>query len=309
MINKCLINKLKKIKVGELIEQYVNNSNAVLFIKINKNTVKVYLNSYNSINSKPCLSINLKNEHISINRHMLGWRFYYILSQNILDNVSIRYERNGYILKFANNEIVPFNNMVCDVYGNLLIEPPKYAIKEYKNLKIINREEINASARSRYHNEKAVQRLVKSYELSEIYGGFDWDTKKVERVGNYTVMDDVFKLHNVSHRRILIDYYGIDTILGSLKHKSLDKNTFNNSNYELIEVHIPDLSNLNRFRPCNYLKMVNPSTNEIHFEGVNNDCTTVDSALVWRNNQPIKQPIKMARNIANINFTEPVILT
>ena len=301
MINKCLINKLKKIKVGELIQQSVNNSNAVLFIKINKNTVKVYLNSYNSINSKPCLSINLKNEHISINRHMLGWRFYYILSQNILDNVSIRYERNGYILKFANNEIVPFNNMVCDIYGNLLIEPPKYAIKEYKNLKIINREEINASARSRYHNEKAVQRLVKSYELLE-FGEKQFNAAQ-------TVMDDVFKLHNVSHRRILIDYYGIDTILGSLKHKSLDKNTFNNSNYELIEVHIPDLSNLNRFRPCNYLKMVNPSTNEIHFEGVNNDCTTVDSALVWRNNQPIKQPIKMARNIANINFTEPVILT
>ena len=36
-----------------------------------------------------------------------------------------------------------------------------------------------------------------------------------------------------------------------------------------------------RIRP--YLKMINPSTNDIHFEGVHPQCNTVESALAWRN--------------------------
>lgn len=40
-----------------------------------------------------------------------------------------------------------------------------------------------------------------------------------------------------------------------------------------------DLGNRRRY----YLQMVNPSTKEIHYEGVPNDCMSVEAALKWRN--------------------------
>ena len=46
--------------------------------------------------------------------------------------------------------------------------------------------------------------------------------------------------------------------------------------YQVIDI------NLGRDRQL-YLKMTNPSTKEIHFEGVPNECNTVEAALKWRN--------------------------
>jgi hypothetical protein len=76
-----------------------------------------------------------------------------------------------------------------------------------------------------------------------------------------------------------------------------------NNYYELIEIDIPDNRELTGYRKGTYLRMVNPSTEEIHFEGVPNyevppppgnrigwrsriEANTVKAALAWRNNNP-----------------------
>jgi hypothetical protein len=40
-----------------------------------------------------------------------------------------------------------------------------------------------------------------------------------------------------------------------------------------------DIDNKRRY----YLRMINPSTGEVHYEGVPEDCRTVEAALKWRN--------------------------
>ena len=52
-------------------------------------------------------------------------------------------------------------------------------------------------------------------------------------------MDDVFKLQNVSHRKYIIDYYGMDTILAGLESTVIDSDVINGNAYELLEVIIP----------------------------------------------------------------------
>jgi hypothetical protein len=118
-------------------------------------------------------------------------------------------------------------------------------------------------------------------------------------------MDDVFKLQNVSHRRYIIDYYGMDTILAGLESTVIDSATIRGNPYELIEVDIPfsNWRDLEVNQKGTYLRMVNPSTSEIHFEGVPNydkwlarsrdkderDETilspTVRAALAWRDGE------------------------
>lgn len=62
-----------------------------------------------------------------------------------------------------------------------------------------------------------------------------------------------------------------------------DKNTII-TEYELITIDIGD----DRFRP--YLRMKNPSTGDLHIEGVHPDCKTVEDALAWRNQLDIYIP-------------------
>ena len=47
-----------------------------------------------------------------------------------------------------------------------------------------------------------------------------------------------------------------------------------------------------------YLKMINPSVNDIHIEAVHPDCKTVKEALMWRNFGTV-----------DIGFTAPIRLT
>ena len=153
-----------------------------------------------------------------------------------------------------------------------------------------------------YHREKAAER----FEAVAVFEDDNkrWRTPKYVDVSQLP-MDDVFKLQNVSHRKYIIDYYGMDTILAGLESTVIDSATIRGNPYELIEVDIP-FSNW-RDPEVNqkgtYLRMVNPSTSEIHFEGVPNydkwlarsrdkderDETilspTVRAALAWRDGE------------------------
>lgn len=84
-------------------------------------------------------------------------------------------------------------------------------------------------------------------------------------------LTDVFKLRNVSHRRILIDYYGLDAILATLDSKVLDSEVINGNSYQLVMVSSPYYNSpLGNGMVGTYLRMINPSTGETHFEGVPN---------------------------------------
>ena len=69
----------------------------------------------------------------------------------------------------------------------------------------------------------------------------------------------------------------IERVLEELEAKSRDKNQM----YELLQLEIQDINN----QPYVYLKMFNPSTDEIHFERVNPACNTIEEALAYRDGE------------------------
>jgi len=81
----------------------------------------------------------------------------------------------------------------------------------------------------------------------------------------------VFKETNVERRREIIRKIGIERIikLGQIIDKDGD--------YELIDL------NLNSETSRPYLKMINPSTKDIHVEGVHPSCRTIKDAIQFRN--------------------------
>ena len=154
-----------------------------------------------------------------------------------------------------------------------------------------------------YHRKKAADR----FEAAAVYEDDNrtWEQPSYVDVSKLPI-DDVFKLQNVSHRRYIIDYYGMDTILATLESRVIDTDVINDNSYELIEVNIPFRNRGDGMdeQIGTYLRMVNPSTDEIHFEGVPNynknfasdsdrqwarDNTilspTVKGALAWRDNE------------------------
>ena len=192
--------------------------------------------------------------------------------------------------------MIPYRNMKFSYGGDPVGEHPAKYVKQYKEVMELNRMERNAQSRSLYHNNKAEERLekAKSYynnDDSMTQMKYDWD--KIP-------MTDVFKLWNVSLRKIVIEHYGMDNIIETLKSKVINIDNIKGNEYKLVTIQIPDASSEAGYRTGTYLRMVNPSTAEIHFEGVPNYIPsrenlsvprwrdtlrepTVESALAWRN--------------------------
>lgn len=78
---------------------------------------------------------------------------------------------------------------------------------------------------------------------------------------------------NAERRREIVKKIGLPRVMRELDAKVIDTM----GSYELLELGLQD----GRRRP--YLKMQNPSIDEIHIEGVHPDCNTVEKALAWRN--------------------------
>lgn len=85
----------------------------------------------------------------------------------------------------------------------------------------------------------------------------------------------ITKETNVEVRRELLRKVGIERVMESLPHKLLDTR----GNYELYSIELSDT-----IKDAKYLKMLNPSVNCWHLEGVGPDINTIDDALKWRNN-------------------------
>jgi hypothetical protein len=122
--------------------------------------------------------------------------------------------------------------------------------------------------------------------------------------GNYALlpMDDVFKHRNVEYRTDIMNFYGLEKVLGTLETKVEDEDTIDGRFYRLINVKIPDLATgQERHEWGLYLEMINPSTGESHFEGIANvrnegrrawgggtiNEATVKAALSWRDGDGI----------------------
>lgn len=173
---------------------------------------------------------------------------------------------------------------------------PKGIQSQYDQWAEVTRLGRNARSRSRNANNRALERL----DIARKTG----DYSQIE-------MDDAFRLFNVSDRREVIAHFGMDTILLSKESRVIDKDEIDGRKYELVQVAIEDVQMPTRKRWCNYLRMINPSTGEIHFEGVPNtvektwqnkmdkdfEITKVTHALAWRDGDDLN------------NYIKPVVLT
>lgn len=91
----------------------------------------------------------------------------------------------------------------------------------------------------------------------------------------YIKADDILKETNVEIRRELIRKVGIEMLLNNLPHKLLEKS----GNYELYSIELsPEI------KDARYLKMLNPSVDCFHMEGIDPSISTISDALKWRNN-------------------------
>lgn len=81
----------------------------------------------------------------------------------------------------------------------------------------------------------------------------------------------VLAIKNAEQRFIIIKYIGVYRFLDSFNHKIIDKK----NDYALLLIKIND-------RWCEFLQMKNPTTGEIHIEGVKPGTKTVTEALAWR---------------------------
>ena len=279
----CFYDKVMEHKVGYIHTYSINTIRHVICIKMNSKQANLYMSAYVHTNSYPLLE--LYDNHFIITGKT-AWHYKDLERHGLMMNIYWRWERNGNIVTFPNVETVPFINMKVSYESCLLSKIPKKIQKGYSNLIETNRQERNAASRSHYHNKQAMIRLNEAEQTGDY--------------NKYMRMDDVFKLHNVTDRRDVIAHFGIDTIIASLDSKIVDKDTVSDNYYELIEIDIPDKRELTGYRKGTYLRMINPSTEEIHFEGVPNyeapsppgnrmgwlnriEENTVQAALAWRN--------------------------
>ena len=273
---------------------------SLIFVKITPSKVNAYEMSWR-LQSEPVVS--LYKNHLKL--HYWPYQGNKVIRRHLssIAKFSLNYVQGNDLVTFANgSKSVFFKGMKITYTGRPKRPYPKKRMQESKTALNELRERKNAFQRLYYHRAMAGKR----FEAAAVFEDDNkrWRTPKYVDVSQLP-MDDVFKLQNVSHRKYIIDHYGIDAILATLDHHVIDSATIRGNPYDLIEVDIP-FSNW-RDPEVNqkgtYLRMVNPSTSEIHFEGVPNydkwlarsrekderDETilspTVRAALAWRDNE------------------------
>ena len=274
---------------------------SLIFVKITPSKVNGYEMTYSRLKNDPVVS--LYENHLKF--HYWPTSGYYAITRHLssIAKFSLNCIQDHDLVTFSDgSKSVFFKGMKISYRGKPVLPYPRKYVEKTEMVLQEMRERKNALQRLYYHRKKAADR----FEAAAIFEEDNkrWRTPKYVDVSQLPI-DDVFKLQNVSHRKYIIDYYGMDTILASLESTVIDSATISGNPYELIEVDIP-FSNW-RDPEVNqkgtYLRMVNPSTSEIHFEGVPNydkwlarsrekderDETilspTVRAALAWRDGE------------------------
>lgn len=250
------------------------NCRSLLFVKVGRSKVNVYAISFGTLESKPVVS--LYEKHMVLHYWPVDGSLYW----KIPSFMKVRFKSiyTDRFVTFCNGTKSIFFPGMKVTYGGYPVYP--YPMKHRRDTeKVLQeyREEKNAMQRFYYHRKKAEERFrsASEYGPPRRYGFRELINVDVSQLP----ITDVFKLRNVSHRQYLIDYYGIDAILAGLDSEVVDKDVINGNPYELVVVKIPSASRFGLTRKGTYLRMVNPSTDEVHFEGVPNyDPEDIDSA-------------------------------
>ena len=250
----------------------------------------------------------------------------------------IRWCRSSYFLRFRDKlqgkiliEVSPWGGMKINLKtGTLVNKPPLHSRKAYKKAKAQDTRARKANYLANKNNKDALERYrkaggdTKAARTTWINGrNVETADKSLETVNwDLIPMDDVFKHRNATLRSNIIEHYGMNAIIATLKYVIMDEDTIDGRKYRLLDVEIPDLSIVRTMHDTVetthkglYLEMLNPSTGESHFEGVAN---------VGRWNSPVKATVKDALKwrdgdsqirTGDINhgdnepYIEPVILT
>ena len=274
---------------------------SLIFVKITPSKVNAYEMSWR-LQSEPVVS--LYKNHLKL--HYWPSQSNRVVRRHLssIAKFSLNCIQDHDLVTFSDgSKSVFFKGMKISYRGKPVLPYPRKYVEKTEMVLQEMRERKNALQRLYYHRKKAADR----FEAAAVFGDDNkrWRTPKYVDVSQLPI-DDVFKLQNVSHRKYIIDHYGMDTILASLESRVIDSDVINNNPYDLIEVVIPftNRGDGDGEQKGTYLRMVNPSTGEIHFEGVPNynkyfasdsdrqwarDNTilspTVRAALAWRDNE------------------------
>ena len=283
------------------------NSLSLIFVKITPSKVNAYEMTYWRLRNDPVVS--LYENHLKL--HYRPTSGHYVITRHLssIAKFSLNCIQGHDLVTFSDgSKSVFFKGMKITYRGKPVLPYPRKYVQETKAVLQEIRERKNALQRLYYHRNRAAERFkaASTYQEEEIWNRFG--KKRIKTILDHVdvsklPMDDVFKLQNVSHRKYIIDYYGMDTILAGLESSVIDSDIINGNAYELIEVVIPFTNREDEEELGTYLRMINPSTDEIHFEGVPNynksfassrdewdrDNTilspTVRGALAWRDNE------------------------
>ena len=273
---------------------------SLIFVKITPSKVNGYEITYSRLKNDPVVS--LYENHLKL--HYWPTSGYYAITRHLssIAKFSLNCIQDRCLVTFSDgSKSVFFKGMKITYRGKPVLPYPRKYVQETKAVLQDIRERKNALQRLYYHRKKAAER----FEAAAVYESEKraWRMEPSYVDVSKLPMDDVFKLQNVSHRKYIIDYYGMDTILAGLESSVIDSDIINGNAYELIEVVIPFTNREDEEELGTYLRMINPSTGEIHFEGVPNynksfassrdewdrDNTilspTVRGALAWRDNE------------------------
>ena len=258
-----------------------------------------------------------------------GYTFKQLMRQGVISKKNpwtIRFCRSSHFVKLQDKtEFTPWYGMKIDLKAGILASKPnRNSIKHYKEAKATDKRMRKANYISNKHNREALERYRKAGGDTTVArrwnaepgavstradGKIDWDM---------IPMDDMFKHRNATLRSNILEHYGINAVLETLSHETIDIDFIDGREYKLLNVVIPDNSTIDsRDRKCLYLQMINPSTGENHFEGVANvgnwnapKEATVKEALSWRDGD--REMLKMngfGKNDQKVEYIKPIKLT
>lgn len=200
-----------------------------------------------------------------------------------------------YMYDFINKEVVEPADRVTDTCYEELMHLCEYIgwFWAYDTDIIISQHPVSIKmTNQRLHNPTGpAMEYTDGFKLYAINGvRFDVDIaeKFIETPVDKIAYDDVLGIKNAEQRSEIIKKIGINKLFNHLKPKKLHTA----DGYELYSVSV--VQGVDRI----YLKMQNPSIDEVHVEAVHPDCKTVQQALYWRNFGDL-----------NDKFVKPRILT
>ena len=259
---------------------------ALLFVKVSTIKVRVYEMTAWGIEKTPLLTLYPSHIRIHYRPYESKRKISDFLTKK--GRFSMNTVQDYDLITFSNGTKCIFFEGVKITYGGHLVGTiPNHVQKDTEGVLNELKKRKNAMNRLYYHRKMAAERFEAAIRYEEWEGG----SKRVVRVDvSQLPMTDVFKLQNVSHRQRLINYFGINAILARLESEVIDSDVINGNPYALVTVTFP-FSNIGEVEKGTYLRMVNPSTDEIHFEGVPNyDRSLLRNRSRWERRETISSP-------------------